>query len=79
MSLSAKFKIIFCRRYFIKKIDSENVPTQFHDFELRICAQTQELYIVEMFLCLKCILKNLSTILHIRSSTTIHCRSLPLS
>ena len=34
---------IFCRRYLIikKKNYSENVPTQIHEFERRLCAQTQ--------------------------------------
>jgi len=34
---------------FFKKTDSENVSTQIHDFERRLCAQTQLLYIVETF------------------------------
>ena len=33
----------------MKKTDSENVLTQIHDFERRLCAQTQKLYIVETF------------------------------
>ena len=34
---------IFCRRYLIikKKPNSENVPPQIHEFERRLCAQTQ--------------------------------------
>ena len=36
------FYFIFRRRYLIiKKTDSENFPTQIHDFERRLCPQTQ--------------------------------------
>ncbi len=35
------FTIIFSRRdLIIKKKDSENVPTQIHDYERRLCSQT---------------------------------------
>ena len=30
-------------------MDSQNVPTQIHNFERQLCAQIQELYIVETF------------------------------
>ena len=49
ISLMYNFYFIFRRRYLIiKKTDSENVPTQIHDFERRLCTQTQLSYIVEM-------------------------------
>jgi len=37
------FKFIFLSSLFnnLLKTDSENVPTQIHDFERRLCAQTQ--------------------------------------
>jgi len=42
ISLLLIFFDIFRRRYLmIKKTDSENEPTQIHDFERRLCAQTQ--------------------------------------
>ena len=41
-----EFYYIFRRRY-LKKADSEKGPTQIHDFERRLCTQTQLLYIVE--------------------------------
>ena len=42
ISLLLIFFDIFRRRYLIiKKTDSENVSTQIHDFECRLCAQTQ--------------------------------------
>ena len=44
ISLLLIFFDIFRRRYLmIKKTDSENEPTQIHDFERRLCAQTQDL------------------------------------
>ena len=44
------FYFIFHRRYLIFIFTgSENVPTQIHDFERRLCAQTQELQIFKKF------------------------------
>ena len=52
----------------------KNVSTQIHDFERRLCTQTQLLYIMEKFYMSQ--MKNLSTTL---SSTTLHGRSVPLT
>ena len=52
--------LVYCRILFTKK-NSENVFTQKYDFTRRLYAQTQDL---EIFICLKWILNNLSTTLH---------------
>ena len=43
ISLLYNFYYIFRRSYLMikKKTDSENVPTQIHDFERRLCTQTK--------------------------------------
>ena len=73
ISLLKNLYYMFCRRYLIVlKNNSQNVSTQKDDFKIRLCLQTQ--YVSQMnpeeFLY--------NTAISI-SSTTIHCRSLPLS
>ena len=42
ISLLYNVFFIFCRRYLIiQKSDSKNVPSKLHDFERRLCTQTQ--------------------------------------
>ena len=64
------FAVKFCSHFLSslfnnKKTDSDIKTTHIHDFEGRLCSQyTQQ----KRFLCLKWILKHLSTILHIQSN-----------